>query len=166
MADWLKILISALLGVVTGIASGILLEPMKFSVQRYFAAKRAEQGILSELANIYEMFCMDVETKEEVVLQKCFSADMADTFEFYYTNHREAVYRIKWRGGIRPIYSFYTEIRSRVVTGQITAKDGCNLLQECFSWCFKTGLLDRGEIMRRVDAYGKFNARIRVASSQ
>jgi hypothetical protein len=144
---------------VTGITSGILLEPLRFWIQRKYASERAEKGIFSELANIYEFFCTGMEGKSEEALQRSFEADMTDTFQYYYTNHREATYQIKWKAGIRPIYSFYNTARAKVIQKEMTAKQGSKLIEEGFSWCFKTGLLPEAEIMTRVEAYIRENER-------
>jgi hypothetical protein len=154
-AEWVKILLSALAGMIAGTASGIMLEPMKFWIQRRYASKRAEKGILSELANIYEFFCVGTEGKSEGILQISFEKDMSDTFQYYYTNHREACYQIKWKSGIRPIYSFYNTARSKVIQKEITSKQGSKMIQDGFSWCFRTGLLPQAEILGRVEVYLK-----------
>lgn len=130
-----------------------MLEPMKFWIQRHYASRRAERGILSELANIYEFFCTGTEGKSEEMLKASFEADMTDTFQYYYTNHREACYQIKWKSGIRPIYSFYHTARSKVIQKELTARQGSKLIEEGFTWCFKTGLLPETEILARVQTY-------------
>ena len=88
------------------------------------------------------------------MLQISFEQDMTDTFQYYYTNHREACYQIKWKSGIRPIYSFYTTARSKVIQKEITAKRS-KMIEDGFSWCFRTGLLPQAEILGRVEVYLK-----------
>ena len=66
MADWLKILISALAGMMTGILGGIAVEPLKQWVTRKTAARRGRTAIYKEIAAMWGGFNLCAERCEDL----------------------------------------------------------------------------------------------------
>jgi hypothetical protein len=99
MSDVAKILLSAGVGLLAGLVSGIFLGPFKAWYLRKHAAKRAQREIYKELCNLYEVFCLSDRRNDEYYCHIAITYNPPENFAFYYSQHREACFLIKgWRG--------------------------------------------------------------------
>jgi hypothetical protein len=156
MAEWLKILISALVGVVTGVTTGILGEPMKSAIQRYFTAKRARKAIYNELGMIYALFCLSDSKTHPSYCEYALKHSPPDDFDYYYTQHRESCFLIPDWPGIQGFYLMYKALRDLAEQkttspdrfGSFTAM--VNGIEREFNIKCDNGLLDKEEVMAMV----------------
>src|SRR5437016_2795975 len=96
MSEWIKILVSA----VVGMTSGLVAEPLRIEVVRYFTSKRARNAIYREFADIYHLVVViGKESDFRESFMKLIIEDMkTEVFDFYYDQHREAIYKIpEWK---------------------------------------------------------------------
>jgi hypothetical protein len=116
MPEWAKILVSALVGV----ATGTVLEPLKGWVGRHLTARRARAAIYDELGNLYQVCYLTSRKGDETFCYQALKYNAADTFDFYYQQHREACFLIKDWNGIEGVYQFYKAVRIAAL------EHGCN----------------------------------------
>jgi len=100
MSDLTKILLSAATGWALGLISGILLEPFKAWYVRQFTAKRARKDIYKEFADVYfRIVVLGKQWELNPSYMKLNIEEMrTEVFDFYYEQHRDAVYKIpEWK---------------------------------------------------------------------
>lgn len=114
MADWLKILISAL----SGVAVGLILEPLKHHFMGRVIARKARRAIYHELGGMYRGFCLTQHESEEFYA-RCFKHGVLDdgTFWYYRNHYRDAFYGLKEWEPIEDIYSAFRVIKQQVMDG-------------------------------------------------
>lgn len=119
MADWVKILVSAIVGMVAGIMSSLISEPLKARFVRRSAAKRARKAIYQELGRLYLVFViLSEETFEDLkdyrisILKEL----KLDAYEFYYNQQREAFYQIAEWTAIKQVADSLSSMKSKAVT--------------------------------------------------
>lgn len=99
MSDLKKILISAVVGMATGLVGGtvlgVVLEPLKFAVGNFFATRRAIRAIYEEFADIYYSVVILGEEMGESYLASAIQDMRTESFDYYYENNREAVFAIE-----------------------------------------------------------------------
>jgi hypothetical protein len=99
MSDFKKILISAVIGMATGMFGGtilgVVLEPLKFAVGTFFAKRRAIKAIYEEVADIYYSVVILGEEMGEPHLASAIEDMRTESFDYYYEHNREAVFAIE-----------------------------------------------------------------------
>jgi hypothetical protein len=87
--EWIKILVTALLSFITGVA----LDPLRNSIARHLTARRAVKVLYFELARIYEV-CSEVRHIPAETVRLMFSRIVLEHYDYYYSQHREEFYLI------------------------------------------------------------------------
>lgn len=99
MSDLKKILISAVIGMATGLVGGtvlgVILEPLKFAVGTFFAKNRAIRAIYEEVADIYYSVVILGEEMGDPYLRSAIEDMRTESFDYYYEHNREAVFAIE-----------------------------------------------------------------------
>jgi len=137
MADWLKILISAL----SGVAVGLILEPLKHHFMGRVIARKARRAIYHELGGMYRGFCLTQHESEEFYA-RCFKHGVLDdgTFWYYRNHYRDAFYGLKEWEPIEDIYSAFRVIKQQVMDGTKSSVAGAADFREEFHRSFELGL--------------------------
>ena len=150
MSEWLKILVSALAGMMTGAA----LEPLKHQIRLRMVAGKAKRGIHSELARVY-YFMNQGQSLPEKFSTTALSRMVFDTFDYFYTQERESFYLLERHHDIAGLYRelrlIQEEVRCGRVSGGQGARDFCSAIDlrlECRS-------LDKELFDREVNEYKK-----------
>lgn len=112
MADWLKILVSALAGMVTAGA----LEPLKHWINRRIAAREIQTAIYAELARVYVMFDEEVsQDGVDAVMRRI----IMETYDFYFHEKREIFHLVPNYLIIIGIYGKLKDLRESYRKGEI-----------------------------------------------
>lgn len=112
MSDLTKILLSVGFGWLSGVITGIFLDPFKSWYIRRFTARRARNEIYKELGKLYQIFCMANSRSQEGFCHHALKYNPPDTFDYYYQQHREACFLIpEWRG-VEGFYEVYRVART------------------------------------------------------
>ena len=131
MSDLTKILLSACLGMLTGLAGGLVLEPLKDFVKTMLKAGQARRGILREIAGLRDLFQSAMHQENEFNMTLLPRVTF-DAFDFYYAQHRDAFYKIKHCEDILGLYREMKLIQTQVVkkemAPQLAARDLCNAI--------------------------------------
>lgn len=141
MDEWLKILISA----VTGMVAGALLDPIKFEVNLYFTTKRARKRLLWELAGIYRHFIL-MDLKPADLLSKL---ELCKTEEWdYFSSAHPAVIQLgKKMVGIRRVYYLFETLREKILKGTVSTHEGCQEIKTLFEIALEEKYLDKEEFL-------------------
>lgn len=138
MADWVKILITALAGVTTG----ALLEPLKQWISMRNAASRAKKAIYRELGDVYHTHVLLKDGTTALMHVSGLNLFKAEAFEYYYNSHREAFYRIPEWQYLLGMYEFLKRFRDDVKTGKF--RDAIpDRIEEEFKFRWSSGLIER-----------------------
>jgi hypothetical protein len=116
MSELVKILVSA----VIGFFSALLMEPLKYHFNIWLTSRRAETAINRELGRIYQLFCLR-EQDDEYIYWAAFMSNLPQVYEYYFKQHREAFYKIKWYERYEGFYAIYQVAKNGFATGRITA---------------------------------------------
>ena len=119
MSDLTKILISGGVGLVTGLISGIFLEPLKTWYLRKFTARRARLAMYRELGALYRKIDaynvfgdfqgFDVTVTKETDFE---------TFDYFHGAYREAVYQIEEWQSLREMFEAANKAQQKLSKGE------------------------------------------------
>jgi hypothetical protein len=114
MADWIKVLIGAL----TGMMVGLIAEPIKQWFAMVIDSRRIKKRLFDDLRLIYMTFCTrhgesNRWTAKDLVDNLKFCT--AEKFTFYNEKKQEACYRLRGWSWIKGFFLGYLEIRSKAL---------------------------------------------------
>lgn len=152
MSEWVKILVSAL----GGVATGVLLEPLKHFIQLRIKARRINADIYKELARLYVTLTLQAERTEDAEIVKTYFDILDDSdFEYYYSHEREAFNRLGDRRDIRAFYRLFERARETVLDGNINPIAAARMLIEDLQKRLRAGGLDKNLIDKYAGRYVK-----------
>jgi len=134
--EWLKILVSAL----AGMATGILLEPLKYWISNWVVSREARNAIYAELGKIYSLFVELPERGGGKTDEDRLRNISLDAFHFYYGEQRSAFYRLREWPEILGIYRDFELTRDAVLSGKENLAVGYDLIAGRFKIRFNAGL--------------------------
>lgn len=138
MSEWLK----AVLSVVTGVAIGVALEPLKYRIQLRIKANQVRNGVYRELGAIWATLAFQIQSGIGTDPQLRFeNLDVGD-FEFYYAEDREAFNTFRSPEAIKELYREIAEMKNAVREGLCSPSQGAELLMARFSQVLVDGSLD------------------------
>jgi hypothetical protein len=146
IAEWVKILISAVVGMTTG----ILVEPFKSWVTLRVVAGQGKKAIYYELARLYMFFKL---LPPATLID--FTNISTDAFDFYYGQKREAFYRITNCHDLTVFYRDLKAIQRAVLNKEITIEDGAKEIQDNFSLRLNAGVMSKILLFRNVSKFTK-----------
>jgi hypothetical protein len=157
MSDLTKILLSAGVGLVAGLISGVFLEPFKAWYLRKHAMRRAYREIYEELRNLYDVFCVSGNRSDEAFCHSALKSNPPDTFDYYYQQHREACFLIPGWRDLKGFFEVYKVVREIALERGYQPKErpGQNIalaqnVAEEFESRFKAGQLDKARIVATI----------------
>jgi hypothetical protein len=92
MSDWVRILISAVCGMFSGIVGGLLLEPLKQAISQRLAVNKVRGRIYHDLARIVHF--ARATDKAEPPKAAVLLISTTEAFDFYFENKREMFYML------------------------------------------------------------------------
>jgi hypothetical protein len=158
MSEWAKILISAL----AGVATGILLEPVKHWISLKLTGKEIKTAIYKELGKAYFIFVIGaLNTKEyqpgEFDYEKmCIEYLSLEAFTYFYNQRREAFYGLDECNWIIALNRKFSSIQRAVADKHVTAKDGVMQVVDEFHYRLSNKMLNEKLLRQYADTYGKF----------
>jgi hypothetical protein len=148
MAEWVKILLSAL----SGMAVGILLEPFKNWINARLASNRANRAIYHELGRIYFMCRVVVPVPHEAdeTWDHVIKNLKTGAFDFYYEQRRETLFQVDHWQDIELLYRKMKGTQMSVLDKKKTAAEGVREIGEDFEFSFRTGLISGSRVLWEV----------------
>jgi hypothetical protein len=147
MSDWVKILVSALAGVFTG----ILLEPIRYWIGNTITAHYAKRAIYAELGKIHHLAARSKSGQPDplrIVRQLDCQA-----FDYYYASKREVVYLIPEYPGLVSLFDRVHQLKHRQSEGERVSAQEIEVLANAISRCEEAGEIDGAALRRGVDNY-------------
>jgi hypothetical protein len=114
MAEWIKILLGALAGMFAEIIGGLILEPLKEKLSRKRTSKRAKEVIYKDLAYLHNL----CKNKTSIPTKGTFLKWSLEGYQYYYSEHREAVYEIQSYESISGLAEILKFAQSQVEKGK------------------------------------------------
>jgi hypothetical protein len=152
MSDWIKILISAL----AGVATGVLLEPLKYAVSLAVNARFARRAIYRELGKSYLIFCI-VEPRrpapDETYTRFMVANLSMDAFDYYYSQKRDSFYKIREWNNLIGLYRRLRNIQKDMNEGRLTATQAAYDIAEAINDRIKSQTLDFKWIKQFAEEY-------------
>jgi len=146
MAEWLKILISAL----AGMATGLVMEPLKHWISDYIAAHQAKRTIYAELARTYYAFKKwgPNDSHPNWPLGHIES----QVFDYYYSSKREVLYLIPHYGTLISLNKTITRLKGLCETREKEIGEIVDTMLHLFQANIDQGLLDGNELAKQYQA--------------
>jgi hypothetical protein len=119
MSDLTKILVSACVGMISGLAGGLALEPLRDFIRTSLKAGQARRGIRREIAELRDLFQSAMQQDDEFNMT-LLPRVAFDAFDFYYTQYRDAFYKIKHSDDILGLYREMKLIQVTVATKKMS----------------------------------------------
>ncbi len=131
MSDWIKVLIGALAGMVTGLAA----EPLKQQLSIVVDSWRIQSALFDELSAIYVTFCSvrkHADTWTETDLRDNLKFCSVDRFVYYFEKKREACYRLKGWAWARGFLTQYQDIRENALRDMLSPEKVAHAIKRAF----------------------------------
>lgn len=141
MSDWVKILVSALAGLIAGILSTVIVEPLKSNLTLVLKSRRARKAIHNELLNIYMLF--SEKSGDADFFRKAFEDNLFNIFDFYFENEREAVFQIPHWQSLQTVYKAMKDTVEKVLAGQVEPTLGAKQIIIPIKTFSEFGLIDK-----------------------
>ena len=162
LPEWLKILISALAGMLTGIA----MEPIRHYVQLQIQKSRVKQDIYQELGAIWAIMAFKVKPPQETFPERYFAFFKTLDFDYYYNRNREAFNALEGSWGIRELYQAINAAKIAVENNWFKPREAADYILSNFSRSFVTGVVDEGLLTRCAQAYSNWSSKQNIAWAQ
>ncbi len=141
MSDWVRILVSALAGVLTG----ILLEPIRQWIGNAITAHHAKQAIYAELGKIHRILESKSAPADPLRIVKQLDCQ---AFDYYYASKREVVYLIAEYPGIVSLFDKVHRLKKRGDDGERISAQELEVLANAIIRCEETGEIDGAALHR------------------
>jgi hypothetical protein len=136
--EWIKILVTALLSFIAGIA----LDPLRNSIARRLTAKRAMKVLYFELARIYEV-CGEARYIPAETIRLMFSRIVLEHYDYYYAQHREAFYLIPRHDSLSGLFGEIKLCVNDVVQAKSDPHQSARDILEAIEARIKGGVVDK-----------------------
>ncbi len=157
--EWLKILISALAGILTGIA----MEPIRHHIQLQIQKKRVKQDIYQELGVIWSIMAFKVNGPGESFPERYFQFLKTLDFDYYYNRNREAFNTLEGSWGIKELYQAIDIAKIAVENDWLKPKEAADYILSNFSRSFVTGVVDEELLHVCAQAYSNWTSKQNIA---
>lgn len=138
--EWIKILVTALLSFITGIA----LDPLRNSIARRLTSKRALKVLHFELARIYEI-CSEIPHIPAETIRLMFSRIVLEHYDYYYSQHREAFYLIPRHDSLSGLFGEIKLCLNDVVQAKSDPHQSARDIIEAIEARIKGGVVDKNK---------------------
>ncbi|MGB8128926.1 MAG: hypothetical protein WCG81_03980 [Candidatus Angelobacter sp.] len=156
--EWVKILVTAILALVTGIVA----EPLRNSIARRLTAKRAFKMLYFELVRIYEL-CNEARHVPAETVKLMSSRIILEHYDYYYNQHREAFYLIPQHDSLRGLFGEIKLCLSAAAHGEGDSHESVRDIVESIDARIKGGVLDRNKFDRAMRTMQEKSQSVREA---
>jgi len=153
MVDWLKILFSALAGVITG----MLLEPVRHWISNRITMHYARRAIYLELANLLSALADDESGQSDVSKDRLDRLLHLNALEYFYSSKREVLFLLPDFQSLFRIRDILSILRDILNKGAESPNSVYKLAQTMFLDSELQHELNSGEIRRTAERYLKKN---------
>jgi hypothetical protein len=151
MSDWLKVLISAIAGMV----AGALLEPIKQWISRRIAQFEIVRAIYRELGRTYWIFKYEApEEGNEAAMEQV----VTETYDCYFDKKREALHLIPNHVMVLGAFKMLKRLAREHKEGKITAEAAIHEFTFLIDRFLIMGLIQPKKFFRYSDEYGRWKA--------
>ncbi|MBZ5490172.1 MAG: hypothetical protein LAO76_04480 [Acidobacteriia bacterium] len=148
MAEWGKTLIGFISGISVGLIVGVISEPLKKWAGAKYITWRAEKEIYWELSGMYVRFFEEHKKIGNTTYVYVGPEFTAERFDYYYAEHKEALFSIPTWVGIKKIYDVFHLTKEQVDQHQISDAEGADRLKREFLICLDLKLLDKTKLFK------------------
>jgi len=157
--EWLKILISALAGMLTGMA----MEPIRYRIQLQIQKRRVRQDIYQELGAIWAIMAFKVTPPQEPFPERYFEFLKTLDFDYYYNRNREAFNALEHSRGIKELYQAINFAKVALDNNWVEARGAADYILNNFSRSFVTGVVDEELLHRCAQDYSNWISKQNIA---
>jgi hypothetical protein len=156
--EWIKILVTAILSLMTGIA----IEPLRNSIARHLTAKRAIKMLYSELVRLYEV-CNEVHAVPPEAVKLMASRITLEHYDYYYGQHREAFYLIPQHDSLSGLFGEIKLCLTAAAQSKADPHQSAKDIIEAIEARIKGGVLDRNKFDRAMRRMQEISQPVREA---